>query len=434
MASTTKLIVWNAALREIAAAPVADTTTANSRQYSLDAAWDHAIEHVLAMEDWGFARRRASLTGTSDTSFPPYLYRFTKPTDFLRKCWVKSSAADEHQADHAEIAAVFYGMTTPVLLEYVSDHADNYNPANWPPHFTRVLTLYLASLVAPKLARAGADDLGRINGQMQNALAEASEKEAVFLTNTAIATNRLPVMRRALEFMGQQLAGSMSVHAHTDMLRWHMNRSWDHALKYILEMGAWNFATRRATLTDGEAPTLGGMVGGVTEGYSLGPADTEEAAADLPDMAGFSYGHTLPSDFLHKIWVKPSATAEFECRHQFIGSALYTDLEDVVLEYVSYDSDARDPANWSANFTEVMAAYLALLVTPELMVMSGSKGLKVNAAHSGLRDKLEALYRDKLSDAKLRDAIQQEPKRMPLGRFIRARFGSIGTTSIRRYN
>lgn len=432
--ATDKLFVWNAALREIGSAPLANTTDANTRQFELNAAWTHAVDNVLAMEDWGFARRRSALTGTSDTSFPPYVYRFSKPTDYLRKCWVKTSASDEAQIDHAEIAAVFYGMQSTALLEYVSDTADNYDPANWPPHFIRVVTLHIASLVSGKLARAGAGDIGMLDGKLQSALQIARDQEAVFLTNVAIPSNRLPVMRRALEFIGQQLAGSVAIHAHTDMLRWHMNRSWDHALKYVLEQGAWNFASRRIMLSGGSETVPGGeTLDDIIEGYSVGPATETESDELSPDVAGWSYGYLLPDGFLHKIWIRADANHDLECRHQFMSNAVYTSVQPVILEYVALDADSTNPENWTANFLEVVAAYLALLVVPSIKVEAGPKGapaIKVNE----MREKLERAYLAKLSDAKLRDAIQQEPKRPPPGRFVQARWGSLGSTSVRRYN
>lgn len=431
MAVTSKLSVWNAALREIGAAPIVSTTDANTSQYTLNAAWDHAVEHVLAMEDWGFARRRSSIAGVSNTAFPPYTYSYTKPADYLRKCWFKLSAADEAQADHAEIAATFYGFSATILLEYISDHADNYDPANWPPHFTRVVTLYLASLIAPKLARAGSGDIGMLDGKMGQALAEAKDKESLFLVNVSIAQNKLPVMRRALEFLGQQLAGSMTIHAHTDMLRWHMNRSWDHALKYVLEMGAWNFATRRAVLEDGTVTVPGGeVIGDIIEGYSNG-TETDTTTTTDTDVAGWVYGYTLPTGFLHKIWIKANAYEEFEIRHQFMSGAVYTNVEPVVLEYIAWDDDSTDPANWTANFLEAVAAYLALLVSPSLRIEDGRKGVSITA--NEMRSRMEAVFAAKLSDAKLRDAIQQEPKALPPGRFVRARLGGW-PTSLRRLN
>lgn len=434
MAATTKLIIFNEALRELGSAPLANLTSTNTRLYELDAAFNHAVEHMLARIEWNFARRRATLTGVSDSSYPPYIYRYTKPSDYLRKCWAKASASDAHQADHAEVAAVFYGFPSSMLIEYVSDHADNYEPANWPPHFTRCIVLYLAQTVAPRIARAGAGDIGALEGRMQGALADAEAQEALFLTNTTLAASRQPVFRRALEFLGQTLAGSVPVHAHTDKLRWHMNQAWDHALKYVLELAAWNFATRRVTLQGGSVAVPGDVIDDIIEGYSLPPATEAAASSDtLPDMAGFEYGYELPADFLHKIWIKADANLDFECSHQFMRDAVYTNVQPVVMEYIAWDDDSTDPANWTANFMEVVAAYLALLVSPELMIEEGAKGrAKITATQ--LRERMESVFRAKLSDAKLRDAIQQEPKTLPLGRFARARFGSVGTTSIRRYN
>lgn len=422
MASTTKLIVWNAALRELGGAALANTSDVNTRQFELAGAWDHAVEHALALEDWGFARRRSSLSGVSDTSYPPYTYRFAKPSDFLRKCWLKTNADEEYQVDHAEVAAVFYAQVTSGLLEYVSDDAANYDPANWPPHFTRVVTLSLASLVAPKLARAGSGEVGMLDGKMQATLDEAKSKEALFLTNGQLPVARQPVFRRAIEFLGQELAGSVAIHAQADKLRWAMNRAWPHAVKYVLEMGAWNFATRRATLTGGTELVPGGVESDIIEGYVVAPATEPEAAADLPDMAGFDYGFALPVNFLHKIWIKPDASSTFECSHQFMGSAVYTNVMPVVLEYIANDDDAMNPANWSANFLEAVAAYLALMVTPELVIEQGRKSARITA--NDLRGKLESVFLAKLSDAKMRDAMQQEPKALPPGRFVRARMGA----------
>lgn len=275
MAATTKLIVFNAVLREIAGGQLTSTSEPGKTAAVLNDAWDHAVEYLLSMRDWGFARRRATLTGVSNTtSFPPYVYQYSKPSDFLRKCWVKAAAADTAQIDHAEVAAVFYGHASTALLEYMSDHSDNYNPANWPPHFTRVMTLHLASLVAPSIARAGAGDQGMLDGKMDAALAVAEQQEALFLVNGQVPANRLPVMQRALEFMGQQLGGSVAINTQGDLMRWHMNQSWDHALKYVLEQGAWNFATRRVTLTGGQQPVPGSdALADMIEGVSV-PATT----------------------------------------------------------------------------------------------------------------------------------------------------------------
>ncbi len=432
MAATTKLILFNESLRELGSQPLANLINANIRLAELNGAFDHAIEFMLSKLDWGFARRRATLTGVTDNSFPPYTYRYSKPADYLRKCWIKTSAPAVNQIDHAEVAAAFYGFEPTTLVEYISDHADNYDPANWPPHFTRCAALYLAQLTAPKLARAGGDLIGMLEGKMRSALEDADGFEAVFLTNGQIPANRQPVMQRALEFMGQMLAGSVPVMSQADKLRWHMNQSWDHCLKYVLEQGAWNFASRRVLLTGGTEPIPGDTQSDIIEGYSLPPA-VDPTPPSTPDMAGWQYGFNLPEDFLHKLWIKRDANHDLECPHQFLRDAVYTNTEPAVMEYVAWDADSTNPGEWSANFLEAVAAYLALTVSPEITIEQGAKGrVRLNA--NDIRQKLEAVYREKLSDAKLRDAIQQHPQRIPLGNFARARMGSIGTAGLRRYH
>ena len=431
MAATTKLIVYNEVLRELGSHPLANLSTANTRLSELDGAFNHAVEYMLAKADWGFARRRATLTGVSDSSFPPYTYRYTKPSDYLRKCWVKLAAKNANQIDHAEVGAVFYGFEPTALIEYVSDHADNYDPANWPPHFTRCAVLYLAVVTGPKLARAGDDMLARLNGLLRQAIDDAEAFEAAFLTNVQIAANRLPVMRRALEFMGQVLAGSVAVMSQSDKLRWHMNEAWDHCLKYVLEQGAWNFATRRAMLTGGSETVPGDITGDIIEGYSLPPATEPAEDTSLPDMAGFEYGYNLPSDFLHKVWLKADANHHDEIPHQFMRDAVYANHEPIVLEYIAWDDDSTDPGEWPAVFLEAVAAYLALTVSPEIVVGTDSKGrASINA--NDIRQKLEAVYVAKVRDAKNRDAIQQYPQPIAPGRFVRARAGSYYGYGLRR--
>lgn len=431
MAATTKLIVYNDTLRELGSHPLANTTTANTRLQELDGAFNHAVEYVLSRVDWNFARRRATLTGVADTSFSPYTYRYARPSDYLRKVWIKTAANDEFQVDHAETGAVFYGFLTTAIMEYMSDHADNYEPANWPPQFTRCIVLYLAMLVGPKLGRTGDDDAKGWYQKLDMAMADAERIEAVYTVNSQVATERHPVIRRAIEMLGQQIAGTTLINSRVDELRWAMNKAWAHSVRYCLEQGAWNFAAKRAVFRSGEAgdtniPTE--SVIGIIEGYSVSPAEPD----DPLDVSGFTYSYILPTDFRHKIWIKGDVAHDFECRHQRLGGYMFTNNDPCIMEYVAEDSYTTDPDNWPATFMEVVASYLALTVAPELVVDESGKGGRIKAPQ--IRDKLEALYSRKLSDAKTKDAIQQEPKTIPLGRFARARFGSIGTTSVRRYN
>lgn len=423
----TKLTVYNDAIRELKGYPLSDLTTANTQLQELDGAWDTAVKYVLDLTDWNFARRRATLTGVSNSSYPPYAYSYTLPSDYLRKVWVKINAVDEFQADHAESGATIYGFETSLLVEYMSDHADNLDPTNWPPQFVRVVALYLAILTSEKLASGGDDVQNRLWGLFDRAFSEAEAKEALFVTNEGIPAVRNSVMRRAISYLGQVLSGSVELHTQVDKLRWAMNREWDDAVKYVLEQGAWNFALRRAMLQGGSETMPGSQIADVIEGYSLPPAVETTTTTGLPDMQGFTYGYIMPSDFLHKIWVKTDANDVFETPHRLLGDSIFTNVEPIILEYVASDSFTTDPTNWPATFSEAVSAYLAFVVAPEIRLEQGRNGTRVNA--TGMKQALEINYERRLSNAKTKDAIQQYPHRFPSGTFVRARAGSRFTMS-----
>lgn len=422
MAVTSKLIVFNDCLRELGSHPLADIVTTNTRLTELNGAFNHAVEYVLSRVDWNFAKRRATRTGTADTSFPPYTQRYTRPSDYLRKVWLKLAADDEFQIDHTETGAVFYAFEEEALIEYISDHTDNYDPANWPPQFTRCMVLYLALLVGPKLARIGDDDTKSLYQKLDIAIADAERQEAVFATNVAVPANRLPTMRRAIEMLGQQLAGTVSINSQVDQLRWQMQRSWTHTVRYVLSQGAWNFASKRAVFRSGEAgdtniPTE--SIVGITEGYSVPPAEPD----DPLDISGYDYSYELPEDFLHKIWLKGDVHHDEECPHQQLGNYMFTNFDPAIMEYIAESEFTTDPANWPPLFLDAVAAYLALTVAPEFTIDEGPKG-RATIKAAQIRDKLEGNWIRKLNDAKNKDAIQQYPKHMPLGRFAKARMGS----------
>ena len=426
----TKLTVYNEVMRELGSHPLANTTDANTRLTALEGAFTPAVEYMLSKMDWNFARRRAVLTGVADTSFSPYAYRYSRPSDYLRKIWVKTSANDEFQIEHTESGAVLYGFATTGLMEYMSDHADNYDPANWPPQFTRCLVLYLTLLAGPKLARTGDDDAKSWYSKLEIALNDAERQEAVYAINTQITASRVPVLRRAIEMLGQQLAGTVAINTKVDELRWAMNKAFDHTVRYVLEQAAWNFASKRALYQNGatgDANIPTENVVGIIEGYSVAP----DASADVPSVAGFDYSYALPDDFLHKIWIKAHINDYYECAHQRLGGYMFTNQDPCIMEYVAEDTFTTDPDNWPATFLETVAAYLAFTVMPEFVIEENGKG-KGRISAPQIKDRLEGNYLRKLSDAKVKDAIQQQPYMIPPGRFVQARMG--GTNGLRRLN
>lgn len=414
--SAARLIAFNHALAELGSHPLSNLTTPNTRLHELDARWESAINYVLAQADWNFARARATLTTASSGGFPPYTKEYAKPSNYLRKCWIRAAADDEFQIDHAETAAKFFGFVDDPIIEFISNSADNRNPANWPPQFTRAVSLYLAFLVAPKLARAGDDVLQRLWKQFQQIVSQAQTQESVFSVNGQVATERLPVIRRGIEIIGQIYAGHPAVLNRADYLRWQMNKSWTQAVRYCLEQAAWNFATKRAEFTNGEAGEAAipsDAVSGIIEGYSVPNGGTD---TDLVDFAGWQFGYPLPTDFRHKIWIKADANIPVEIPHQILRDYIFCNYDPAVLEYIAEDSWTVDPDNWPATFVEVVASCLAMTVAPDIMESDRKTPMP--------RERLERFYLSKLADAKVKDAVQQYPVQPPAGSFARARHGS----------
>lgn len=388
MAATTKLIVWNQALLEIGDHPLADTTTASATQRALNDSWDHAVEYVLARRDWNFARRRAQIAGTTSSAYPPFTRVHTKPADYLRKVWFKAAADDEFQIPHAEVGASIYSHVTTGLLEYISDHADNYNPANWPPQFTRVLALYLAMLVAVKVGRTGADDVRSFVERVEAALAEAERSEAVSVINEAIPADRLPVLRRAMELLGQPIAGSLPSFSDADQLRWQMNRGWTQAVTAVLEQAPWNFALRRAALT---------------------------ATADTTTFPPYTNRFDRPAGFLKRVWIREQATDTFEADYAEAGTYVYGYAGTKVMEYIAQDSAALTATNWPQAFSELVALYLAAHIAPLGQPVQGPDGTTMQPA--GSREGLMQQFAAQLELAKASEAVQQFTRQIPAARF-----------------
>jgi hypothetical protein len=393
MAATTKLIVWNEALRELGDHPLADPTTTSTSQKALADAWDHAVEYTLSRRDWSFARRRATLSSTASSAHPPFTRTYARPSDYLRKVWIKAAADDEFQIEHAEVAAAFYGFATSALIEYISDHADNYNPANWPPQFTRVMALYLAMLVAPKIGRVGADDAKTLYQKMDAALGEAERIESVTTINAQIPVERVSVLRRAIEILGQQVVGTVPAMSDADHLRWQMNKGWEAGVKFVLEQAPWNHATRRSVLSSFDAPT----------GVSIG------------SFSPYTFRFVKPAGFLKRLWIRETATDAFEAEYAEAGIWIYGFAGTMVMEYIAADADALNPEYWPASFAELVSLHLAgQVASAHRLVTEDAEGRKQRGASP--REGILAEFARRLEAAASSEALQGHTKSIPANR------------------
>lgn len=144
---TTKLLVYNGALRALGQPRLAALTDSIKARYCLDAAYDEAVEYCLEQGFWNFAMRTVQLdtTPSVETEFG-YQYLFDRPND-----WVRTAAlsADEYGSvpllNYEDRTDYWLADVTPIYLWYVSND-DNYglDLGRWPQTFTRYVQHHLA--------------------------------------------------------------------------------------------------------------------------------------------------------------------------------------------------------------------------------------------------------------------------------------------------
>lgn len=162
-----------------------------------------------------------------------------------------------------------------------------------------------------------------------------------------------------------------------------------HCVKRALEEGEWIFATNRAVLN--QLTTT---------------------------ITNWSYAYTLPDDFLrmHGIVIEgavlppSSVRAEYEIKKLEDARVLFSNLEEVEIEYTQY---VDLPTLYSAQFTDALILLLA---------SKFASGLKKDRA---LAKDLEAAYRAGISEASAASRNQRETQKLePRTPSERARGGS----------
>src|SRR5437879_3641683 len=81
---TTKLIVYQEALRLLGEHDIAATSDDVEARYVLDGAWDRVILYCLAQGWWRFAFFTASTAAGASSAVPGYTNSFSKPASWLR--------------------------------------------------------------------------------------------------------------------------------------------------------------------------------------------------------------------------------------------------------------------------------------------------------------------------------------------------------------
>lgn len=154
---TSKLTLYNGALREIGERRLASLSENREPLRVLNDAWDEgAVNFCLGAGIWRFAKRTVQLA--SETSIAPtfgYRKAYEIPSDHIRTAAI---SADEYQTipltQYRFEGGYWYTDAEPIYVSYVSNGASYGGDYSlWPEEFIQYVHAYLASQACIRLAQ-----------------------------------------------------------------------------------------------------------------------------------------------------------------------------------------------------------------------------------------------------------------------------------------
>lgn len=179
---TTRLKVYNGALRRIGDRQLASLNENSESRRVLDEIWDDGfVNSVLEMGYWRFATRTVRIEKDPNVS-PSFGYRnaFLEPEDYLRTCEI---SADEYfntplLAYQNEGPYIFTDIE-PIYLRYVSNGAAyGGDLSRWTESFTQFVEAQMALLACERLTQNATKE-EKLERTVRQLLANARSKDAM---------------------------------------------------------------------------------------------------------------------------------------------------------------------------------------------------------------------------------------------------------------
>lgn len=178
---TSKLTLYNGALRLLKERPLASLSENREPRRILDSAWDGgAIDYCLEQGQWKFAKRTVMIDASASVS-PSFgsQYAFDIPTDLVRLCGVwEDENLTQPFRNYREEAGFWVATLETMYVSYVSnDEEFGMDFSLWPQGFVKFVEAHLASEVVGPLAEtyAGLIDLRArmlLEAQADNAMGD----------------------------------------------------------------------------------------------------------------------------------------------------------------------------------------------------------------------------------------------------------------------
>jgi hypothetical protein len=200
MASTSRLSLYNGALRLLGERALASLSEAREPRRFLDSSWDdNVVLRALEAGQWRFATRSQQFDFDPDVEAGfegGYQYAFTKPDDFVRTMGVCQDAYfNVPLTQYSDEASHWWADLQTIYVQYVSSHeAFGLDMSKWPQSFVKYLEALLASEIVMPLKQnrqAWLDAVEMANEMLKQAMSQnAMAQPAKFLPTSSWAAAR----------------------------------------------------------------------------------------------------------------------------------------------------------------------------------------------------------------------------------------------------
>jgi len=184
--TTTKLTLYNGALRHLKERRLATVTDSGTARLLLDDAYDGTLAFMLEAGLWNFAKRSVAIE--KDPGLAPafgFAGVYEKPADYVRLLAISGNGQlrpplNEYADEPVNGAGAWHADADPIYVSYVSSGAQyGASYALWPESFVRAFELDLAVKIGPHLESIDGNALVLLERQARQSLARAKSFAAM---------------------------------------------------------------------------------------------------------------------------------------------------------------------------------------------------------------------------------------------------------------
>lgn len=210
--TTTKLSLYNGALRNLGEGKLASLSEDRGPRRILDDIWDSgAVDACLERGQWNFAMRtvKADYSPSVEPSFG-YQRAFDKPVDWIRTTGLCSDEYFNFPLNqYRDEAGFWYADLDTIYVRFVSNHETYGNDLSlWPESFVKCMELYLAVEACEPITQS-ASKLDKLSRSLEKAFTFARGKDAMDEATSFPPQGRWATSRMGCGSVGRRARGSL---------------------------------------------------------------------------------------------------------------------------------------------------------------------------------------------------------------------------------